>query len=100
MPQDVLVDREADTVSVGAAMGYGELVEKLNDQGLALHSLASLPHISVAGAVATATHGAGTGIGNLATAVAGLQIVTSSGEVLETSRSEPDFHGMVISLGA
>src|SRR3712207_9366175 len=72
----------------------------LKAEGLALHNLASLPHISVAGAVATATHGSGDGNGNLATAVAGLQLVTSGGETFEVSRGEPDFEGFVVGLGA
>jgi FAD/FMN-containing dehydrogenase len=66
----------------------------------ALHNLASLPHISVAGAVATATHGSGNTNGNLATAVAGLELVTSGGEIIEASRGEPDFDGLVVGLGA
>ena len=70
------VDRGAQTVSFGAGLKYGELVERLNDEGLALHNLASLPHISVAGAVATATHGSGVRNGSLATAVAALQLLT------------------------
>ncbi|HET6392631.1 MAG TPA: FAD-binding protein, partial [Blastococcus sp.] len=64
LPAGVLVDPDARTVSFGAGLKYGELVERLNDEGLALHNLASLPHISVAGAVATATHGSGIGNGN------------------------------------
>ncbi|MCD6053067.1 MAG: FAD-dependent oxidase [Rubrobacteraceae bacterium] len=59
MPMDVVVDHAADTVSFNAALKYGELVHKLNAEGVALHNLASLPHISIAGAVATATHGSG-----------------------------------------
>jgi len=100
MPPDVVVDHAAGTVSLGAAVRYGELAEALNAEGLALHNLASLPHISVAGAVATATHGSGDANGNLATAVAGLELVTSDGEILETSRGEPDFDGLVVGLGA
>jgi xylitol oxidase len=100
MPKDVLVDHARNTVSFNAALKYGELVEALNAEGVALHNLASLPHISVAGAVATATHGSGQKYGNLATAVAGLELVTSDGEVIETSRGEPDFDGLVVGLGA
>jgi xylitol oxidase len=100
MPMDVVVDRGANTVSFGAAMKYGELVETLSAEGVALHNLASLPHISVAGAVATATHGSGDANGNLATAVAGLELVTSGGEIIEASRGGPDFDGLVVGLGA
>jgi alditol oxidase len=96
----VVVDRDAGTVSFGAGLKYGELVERLNDEGLALHNLASLPHISVAGAVATATHGSGDRNGNLATAVVGLELVTSSGELLKTARGDADLDGMVVGLGA
>ncbi|WP_324277977.1 FAD-binding protein [Blastococcus brunescens] len=81
-------------------MKYGELVERLHDDGLALHNLASLPHISVAGAVTTATHGSGTGNGNLATAVAALEMVLSSGEIRRAERGDPDFDGLVVGLGA
>jgi xylitol oxidase len=100
MPMDVVVDHAADTVSFNAALKYGELVQKLNEEGVALHNLASLPHISVAGAVATATHGSGETNGNLATAVVGLELVTSGGEIMEISRGEPYFDGLVVGLGA
>jgi alditol oxidase len=100
MPMDVVVDHEAETVSFNAALKYGELVHTLNEEGVALHNLASLPHISVAGAVATATHGSGETNGNLATAVIGLEFVTSAGEIIEASRGEPDFDGLVVGLGA
>jgi xylitol oxidase len=100
MPMDVVVDHEADTVSFNAALKYGELVHTLNEEGVALHNLASLPHISVAGAVATATHGSGETNGNLATAVVGLELVTSGGEIIEFSRGDPNFDGLVVGLGA
>lgn len=99
-PAAVAVDPGGRTVSVGGGVRYGELVERLDDAGLALHNLASLPHISVAGAVATATHGSGTGNGNLATAVAALEMVTSSGEIVPAQRGDPDFDGLVVGLGA
>jgi xylitol oxidase len=100
MPGDVVFDHAAGTVSFNAALKYGELVGALGAEGVALHNLASLPHISVAGAVATATHGSGDANGNLATAVAGLELVTSEGEVVEVSRGEADFDGLVVGLGA
>ena len=98
LPADVAVD--CDTVSLGAGVTYGELARELHEHGAALHNLASLPHISVAGAVATGTHGSGDANGNLATAVAGLEIVTSAGDVLTCARGDEDFEGMVVGLGA
>jgi xylitol oxidase len=100
LPADVIVDRAARTVSFNAGLKYGELAEALRAEGVALHNLASLPHISVAGAVTTATHGSGDRNGNLGTAVAGLEVVTSSGEIIKASRGDTDFDGMVVSLGA
>jgi xylitol oxidase len=100
LPADIALDRAAGTVTVGAGVRYGELAEALNAEGAALHNLASLPHISVAGAIATATHGSGNGNGNLATAVAGLELVRSDGELLRASRGDPDFDGLVVGLGA
>ena len=100
LPADVVVDHQAHTVSFGGGVKYGNLVKTLHDEGVALHTLASLPHISVAGAVATATHGSGVTCGNLGTAVAGLEIITSSGEIIKASRGDPDFDGLVVGLGA
>jgi xylitol oxidase len=100
LPADVVVDRDAATVSFGAGLSYGELAVALDREGLALANLASLPHISVAGAVATATHGSGDRNGNLATAVAALELVTSGGDVLVSRRGDDGFDGLVVSLGA
>ena len=83
------------------ALRYGELAAALDAEGLALHNLASLPHISVAGAVATATHGSGDGNGNLATAVAALELVTSERRDRDRARAATtDFDGLVVGLGA
>ena len=60
----------------------------LDQHGYALHNLASLPHISVAGACATATHGSGIKNGNLATAVSGMEIVTADGEIVSSPGNE------------
>jgi xylitol oxidase len=64
----ISLDSNARTVTVEAGIKYGELCPYLDEKGFALHNLASLPHISVAGSCATATHGSGVGNGNLATA--------------------------------
>jgi xylitol oxidase len=100
LPAEVAVDHDAGTVTLSAGLRYGELAAALEPEGVALGNLASLPHISVAGAVATATHGSGDANGNLATAVAGLELVTSSGELRRAVRGDPDFDGLVVGLGA
>jgi xylitol oxidase len=96
------IDEKAHTVTVGAGIKYGQLAPVIDARGYALHNLASLPHISVAGAIATATHGSGLHNGNLATAVAALEIVTADGQTIHLSREEDGdkFLGAVVHLGA
>lgn len=96
------INDKAHTVTVGAGIKYGQLAPIITERGYALHNLASLPHISVAGAIATATHGSGLHNGNLATAVAGLEIVTADGKLIHVSRDtdEAQFLGAVVGLGA
>ena len=99
-PGTVVVSPDRRTVTLDAGMRYGELTEVLHREGLALHNLASLPHISVAGAVATATHGSGVGNRNLAAAVSGVELVTSDGELVRAARGDDDFAGLVVGMGA
>ena len=101
MNRVVSLDAAARTVTIQAGMSYGQLCPYLHEQGFALHNLASLPHISVAGACATATHGSGVKNGNLATAVTALEIVTANADVLTLSREKDStFDGVVVNLGA
>jgi xylitol oxidase len=99
LPHVVDVDEAAQQVTVSAGLRYGELVEQLDLAGWALPNLASLPHISVAGAIATGTHGSGDRKVSLAGAVAGLELVTADGQVRTVRRGDADFDGTVVSLG-
>jgi alditol oxidase len=98
----VALDRERRTVTVEAGVRYGQLARWLHGEGFALHNLASLPHISVAGACATATHGSGDRNGNLATAVSAMELVTGEGEVIVLAREQDQeqLEGAVVGLGA
>src|SRR6267378_1374769 len=102
MDEVVALEPEAHTVTVDAGMTYGQLCPYLHSKGYALHNLASLPHISIAGACSTATHGSGETNGNLATAVSALEIVTAAGDVVKLSRQQDGeaFRGTVVGLGA
>jgi xylitol oxidase len=96
----VQIDHEARTAKVVAGMTYATVAERLQSAGFALANLASLPHISVAGAIATATHGSGLHNQNLAAAVASLELVTAGGDLVTLDRGHPDFAGVVVGLGA
>ena len=100
--RDVAFDPGGRTVTVGAGIRYGDLATMLDAKGLALHNLASLPHISVGGACATATHGSGMANGNLATQVRAVQFVSGEGSVQRLSREKDGdrFAGAVVALGS
>lgn len=101
LPPTVELDEDRRTVTVGAGMRYGELAEPLHRAGWALPNLGSLPHICVAGAVATGTHGSGDANGCLATSVSGLEMVNAAGDLVHLTRADGDrFRGAVVALGA
>jgi alditol oxidase len=100
LPPVMDIDAARSTVTVAAGIRYGDLAEHLDRNGYALHNLGSLPHISVAGACATGTHGSGVGNGNLATAVSAVDLVTSTGELVHLDRTHEDFPAVVVGLGA
>ncbi|MFT3701040.1 MAG: FAD-binding protein [Agriterribacter sp.] len=96
------LDETNKTVTVGGGIKYGELAPYLHNKGYALHNLASLPHISVAGACTTATHGSGMHNGNLSTQVVAIEILNAAGEVVKLSKEKDgeNFLAAVVSLGA
>ncbi|CAN5695080.1 FAD-binding protein [soil metagenome] len=98
----IAIDQAAHTVTVEGGIKYGELCPYLDEKGFALHNLASLPHISVAGSCATATHGSGVGNGNLSSAIRALEIVTADGSIVNLSKEKDGdkFSAAVVGLGA
>jgi len=97
---DPVLDETARTVTVGGGIRYGALAAWLDERGWALHNMGSLPHISVAGATATATHGSGNSLGVLSTAVRGLEYIAADGSLVAVRHGDPDFAGLVVGLGA
>lgn len=93
-------DPAAPTVTVSGGTRYGELAVALHAAGYALGNLASLPHISVAGACATATHGSGVTNANLAAAQRAVELVTADGERRTVTRADADFPALAVGLGA
>lgn len=102
MNKVVSIDKVSKTVTVEGGMKYGELAPYLHENGYALPNLASLPHIGIAGACATATHGSGVKNGNLSTAVSAIEFVNASGDlvVLSKKKDGDQFYGAVVNLGA
>ncbi|NYG06394.1 xylitol oxidase [Phycicoccus badiiscoriae] len=100
LPEEVTLDETARTVTVGAGQDYATVATAIEARGWALANLASLPHISVAGAAATGTHGSGDGLRSLAGAVAAIELVGSDGELRTVARGDEQFEGSVVALGA
>ncbi|QEW01972.1 D-arabinono-1,4-lactone oxidase [Microbacterium lushaniae] len=100
LPPEVSIDPGRRVVRAAAGLRYGDLAARLDREGWALSNLASLPHISLAGAVATGTHGSGDTAGSLASAVGAVELVTADGALRTFRRGDPDFPGVVVSLGA
>ena len=100
LPPDVEVDSANSLVRVAAGLSYAGLASRLDAKGFALRNMASLPHISVAGACATATHGSGAANQNLAAAITALEMVTADGDITELRRGDDSFPGAVVHLGA
>ena len=96
------VDEPATLVTVEAGITIQRLNEELALRGLALPNLGDIDRQSIAGAIATATHGTGARFGGLATFVRGLQLITADGERLRCSADEePEvFHAARVGLGA
>ncbi|MDT0266448.1 FAD-binding protein [Streptomyces sp. DSM 44915] len=102
LPRRVEIDAERRQVTLSGGLRYAELAAELHAAGFALANLASLPHISVAGSVATGTHGSGNAQRSLAAAVTALEFVGGDGESFTLSRAaDPErFPGAVVHLGA
>ena len=102
LPAEIAIDEHAATARVPAQVRYGDLSQRLDAAGFAIPNLASLPHISVAGACATGTHGSGDAVGNLATAVSAIELVRADGELVRMSRVDDAdrLETAVVGLGA
>lgn len=100
LPQDITVNPDKGTVRVSGGISYGALCRAVEEQGYAIHNLASLPHISVAGAIQTGTHGSGVDNPSLAAAVVSIDLVRASGELVTITRGDRDFPASVVGIGS
>lgn len=94
------IDADRQIVTIESGVRYADLCPWLHERGWALHNLPSLPHVTVAGAVATGTHGSGSASGGLATSVVAVELVTADGELRRIESGDPGFEGAVVSIGA
>ncbi len=100
MPNELSIDASSQTARVGAGLNYAQIAEYLESHGWALHNLASLPHISIAGAVATGTHGSGIKNGALHTSIKSLDLMGPDGVIRTVTRGvDDDFYASIVGLG-
>lgn len=100
LPRTFELDEQARTVTIDAGTRYGELAEALQARGWALENMASLPHITVVGSVATGTHGSGNRIPPLSAQVNAVELITADGELRRFTREDQEFGGVVVNVGA
>jgi xylitol oxidase len=98
LPHEIEIDSARSTVRVSGGVRYAELASHLDKHGFALANLASLPHITVAGATATGTHGSGDRNGSLATAITGVELLTADGD--QVTVPDEQVSAAAVSLGA
>ncbi|YAL83217.1 FAD-binding protein [Dermacoccaceae bacterium W4C1] len=100
LASELVVDAERKQVTIGGGTTYGQVLPKLAEHGLTLPMLASLPHCTVAGSVATGTHGSGSRVQGLGSSVAAVDLMSADGQVRNFRRGDQDFPGVVVNLGA
>ncbi|MBK1793514.1 FAD-binding protein [Devosia sp. WQ 349] len=100
MPRAIRVDPTTKTITTSGGTTYAQILPALAESGLGLATGASLPHITIAGAAATSTHGSGDANQNLSAAVSALTFVRADGEIVKLQRGDADFDGAVVNLGA
>jgi FAD/FMN-containing dehydrogenase len=94
------LDRATMQVTVQGGMRLRELNAYLASQGLALANLGSIDSQSVAGVIATGTHGTGKNFRCISAQVARLELIDGTGRNVVLERGQPDFDGAVVGLGA
>ena len=95
------IDPEAERVTVRAGTMLADLNETLAVHGLAMSNLGDIDRQTVAGALATGTHGTGLDFGVLSSQAVGIRLVTADGKIVECTPDDEDlFRSAQVSLGA
>lgn len=101
--QDILeINKDKNVVVMQAGIRLHHLGTKLKEHGLAMPNLGSIDHQSIAGAIATATHGSSTRHGILSQSVLALRIMLANGRTVSCSAEQnlELFRAALVSLGA
>jgi L-gulono-1,4-lactone dehydrogenase len=94
-----VLDVDGDDVTVEAGITLHDLGEQLAARGLAMENQGDVDPQTLAGAIATATHGTGGRFRNLSSQVVGVRLVTGGGELLDI-REGDELRAARVSLGA
>jgi len=100
LPEFLEISADRTSVRVNGSMTYGRLAELLGPLRLTVANFASLPHISIAGAIATGTHGSGHRNPNLGAVVRAVQLISGGGDLVELAAGDDGYEAAVVSLGA
>ncbi len=84
---DQVLGVDGNDVRVQAGIRLHRLNDELAARGLAMPNLGDIDRQSIAGAVSTATHGTGAGLGNIATTIVGLELVTGDGSIVRADET-------------
>lgn len=93
------IDPTAKTITAQAGIRLEELVSALEKRGLALANLGSIASQSIAGAIATGTHGTGLEFQCLANQIVKLKLIDGAGEERVLDREHPHFDAVCVGLG-
>lgn len=95
-------DRERLQATIWAGTRLGNIGKPLEDVGQAMINMPDIDEQTLAGSIATSTHGTGAGIGSLSTFVEGLQLVTAKGDIIDcdATNNADVFEAAKVSLGA
>ncbi|MFA4929778.1 MAG: D-arabinono-1,4-lactone oxidase [Patulibacter sp.] len=102
MDRVLAADVESGLVRVQAGISINRLSDLLGALGLGMENLGDIDVQTVAGAIATGTHGTGASLANISSQIRAIELVTGDGSVVElTAEDDPDgLRAARISLGA
>lgn len=96
----ISIDKSKMEVTLPSGMKLWEINQLLDENGLAFSNLGSIDEQSIAGAIATGTHGTGIQFSCLASQIQSLKLINGLGDKLLIDKNHADFNGALVNLGA